>query len=106
VRGHRIASGLQTFKVKRTGKYPKLAVDRSVHVSEDGKLFFDGDAMTNPTPTPVRSAADLTWVEAKVTALPQPHAGDDARGATPPATRESPGDEPDTDWCGWQVRVA
>jgi protein-disulfide isomerase len=61
--------GFQTFKVKRTGKYPKLAVDRSVHVSDDGKVFFDGDAMTNPSPTPVRSAADLAWVEAKVSAL-------------------------------------
>ncbi len=61
--------GFQTFKIKRTGKYSKLAVDRSVHVSDDGKFFFDGDAMTNPTPTPVRSAADLAWVEAKVTAL-------------------------------------
>jgi protein-disulfide isomerase len=61
--------GFQTYKIKRTGKYPKLAVDRSVHVSDDGKVFFDGDAMTNPTPSPVRTAADLAWVEAKVSAL-------------------------------------
>ena len=61
--------GFQTFKIKRSGKYPKLAVDRSVHVSDDGKVFFDGDAMINPTPSPVRSAADLAWIEAKVTSL-------------------------------------
>jgi protein-disulfide isomerase len=61
--------GFQTYKIKRTGKYPKLAVDRNVHVSDDGKIFFDGDAMTNPTPTPIRSSADLAWIEAKISAL-------------------------------------
>ena len=61
--------GFQSFKIKRTGKYAKLAVDRTVHVSDDGKWYFDGDAMTNPTPTPVRSAADLGWLEGKVSAL-------------------------------------
>ncbi|HEY1252806.1 MAG TPA: thioredoxin domain-containing protein [Thermoanaerobaculia bacterium] len=61
--------GFQAFKIKRTGKYAKLAVDRTVNVSDDGKWYFDGDAMTNPTPTPVRSAADLAWLEGKVSAL-------------------------------------
>lgn len=51
--------GFQSFKIKRTGKYPKLAVDRAFHVSDDGKFFFEGDAMTNPTPTPVHTNTDL-----------------------------------------------
>jgi protein-disulfide isomerase len=61
--------GFQAFKVKRTGKYPKLAVDRTVHVSDDGKLYFDGEAMVNATPAPVRTAADLAWLETKVSNL-------------------------------------
>src|SRR5215471_6642832 len=42
--------GFQAFKIKRTGKYAKLAVDRTVNVSDDGKWYFDGDAMVNQTP--------------------------------------------------------
>jgi len=61
--------GFQSFKIKRTGKYAKLAVDRTVHVSDDGKWYFDGDAMVNQTPAPVRTAADLAWLEGKVSAL-------------------------------------
>ncbi|HEY2796317.1 MAG TPA: thioredoxin domain-containing protein [Thermoanaerobaculia bacterium] len=61
--------GFQSFKIKRTGKYAKLAVDRTVNVSDDGKWYFDGDAMVNQTPAPVRSAADLGWLEAKVSNL-------------------------------------
>jgi protein-disulfide isomerase len=61
--------GFQAFKIKRTGKYAKLAVDRTVNVSDDGKWYFDGDAMVNQAPTPVRSNADLGWLEAKVSNL-------------------------------------
>jgi protein-disulfide isomerase len=55
--------GFQGYKIKRTGKYPKLAVDKIVYVSDDGKWFFDGDTLTNPNPKPVASAADLSWME-------------------------------------------
>jgi protein-disulfide isomerase len=55
--------GFQGYKIKRTGKYPKLAADRIVYVSDDGKWFFDGDTLTNPSPKPVTSAADVAWIE-------------------------------------------
>ena len=55
--------GFQGYKVKRSGKYPKLAVERIVYVSDDGKWFFDGDTLTNPNPKAVTSAADLAWME-------------------------------------------
>ena len=61
--------GFQSYKIKRTGKYPKLAIDKTVHVTDDGKWFFDGEAMTNPAPTPVQRDADLAWLEARVAAL-------------------------------------
>ncbi len=57
--------GFQGYKVKRTGKYPKLAVEKIVYVSDDGKWFFDGDTLTNPSPKPVASAADLAWMEGR-----------------------------------------
>jgi protein-disulfide isomerase len=38
-------------------------------VSDDGKWFFDGDTVTNPNPQPVKSAADLQWIEQKSAAL-------------------------------------
>ena len=57
--------GFQGYKVKRTGKYPKLAVDRLVFISDDGKWFFDGDTLTNPSPKPVTSSADLAWMETR-----------------------------------------
>ncbi len=61
--------GFQGYKIKRTGKYPKLAVDQTVYVSDDGKWFFDGDNVANPNPRPVRSDADLAWIEARTQAL-------------------------------------
>jgi Thioredoxin len=61
--------GFQGYKIKRTGKYPKLAVDKTVWVSDDGKWFFDGDTVANPNPRPVRSDADLSWIEARSSAL-------------------------------------
>ena len=57
--------GFQGYKVKRTGKYPKLAAERIVYVSDDAKWFFDGDTLTNPSPKPVTSAADLAWMESR-----------------------------------------
>jgi protein-disulfide isomerase len=57
--------GFQGYKIKRTGKYPKLAVEKIVYVSDDGKWFFDGDTLTNPAPKPVTSAADLAWMESR-----------------------------------------
>lgn len=72
--------GFQGWKVKRTGKYAKLAVpspaasggpagDKIVYVSDDGKWFFDGDIVANPNPTPIRSDADLSWMAARMNAL-------------------------------------
>lgn len=61
--------GFQSFKIKRTGKYAKLAIDKTVYVSDDGKWFFDGDAIVNANATPVRTAADLAWLETKIGSL-------------------------------------
>jgi protein-disulfide isomerase len=61
--------GFQGWKYKRTGKYPKLAKEGTVYVSDDGKWFFDGDTAANPNPKPVKSAADLAWMEARATTL-------------------------------------
>ncbi|MEP6994104.1 MAG: thioredoxin domain-containing protein [Acidobacteriota bacterium] len=61
--------GFQAFKIKRSGKYPKLAIERTVHVSNDGKWFFDGDVTVNPAPAPIQNAADLAWLETKVSTL-------------------------------------
>ncbi len=61
--------GFQGYKVKRTGKYPKLAVERIIYVSDDGKWFFDGDTLSNPNPKPVGSAADLGWVESRTASV-------------------------------------
>lgn len=61
--------GFAAFRVKRTGRYEKLKADRVVYVSTDGKWFFAGDSFVNSTPRPVRTSADLDWVEAKVGGL-------------------------------------
>ncbi|HKD18861.1 MAG TPA: thioredoxin domain-containing protein [Thermoanaerobaculia bacterium] len=61
--------GFQGYKAKRTGKYPKLNMDVTVYVSDDGKWFFDGDPIANPNPKPVRSDADLAWIEARTSQL-------------------------------------
>jgi protein-disulfide isomerase len=56
--------GFQGYKLSRKGRYEKLDVDgRIVYVSLDRKWFFGGDTVANPQPRPVRSAADLDWVE-------------------------------------------
>jgi hypothetical protein len=61
--------GFQGYKVKRTGKYPKLAVERVVYVSDDGKWFFDGDTLSNPNPKPVGGASDLGWIESRTASV-------------------------------------
>ena len=61
--------GFQGYKVKRTGKYPKLALEKVVYVSEDGKWFFDGESVSNPNPRPVQTAADLAWLETRTQQL-------------------------------------
>ena len=61
--------GFQGYKIKRTGKYPKLAVDKTVYVSDDGKWFFDGDTVVNPNPKAVQSDADLAWIETRTSTL-------------------------------------
>ena len=62
-------AGFQSYKVKRTGKYAKLNVDKTVWVSEDGKWFFDGEMLTNPSPKPVQTAMDLQWLEKRTSDL-------------------------------------
>lgn len=61
--------GMQGYKVRRKGRYEKLNVDRVFYVSDDGKLFFGGESAVNPSPRPVRSAADLGWVSDKFSAI-------------------------------------
>jgi protein-disulfide isomerase len=58
-----VLPGFQGYKVVRKGRYEKLNVDKVVYVSLDRKWFFAGDAITNPKPRPVKSAADLEWIE-------------------------------------------
>ncbi len=55
--------GFLGYKVVRTGRYEKLAVNKIVYVSIDRKWFFAGDSIVNPSPRPVGSAADLGWIE-------------------------------------------
>jgi protein-disulfide isomerase len=62
-------SGFQSYKFKRTGKYERLNVEKVVYVSDDGKWFFAGDTVPNPSPRPVRTAQDLAWLEDKLTKL-------------------------------------
>ncbi|HEV2064830.1 MAG TPA: DsbA family protein [Thermoanaerobaculia bacterium] len=59
--------GFQGYKLVRTGRYEKLAVDRLVYVSIDRKWFFAGDSIVNPSSRPVTGPADLDWVEARYT---------------------------------------
>jgi protein-disulfide isomerase len=59
----------QGYKVTRKGHYEKLNIERVMFVSLDGKWFFGGDSFINPNPRPVRTAADLDWVEARFSKL-------------------------------------
>jgi len=59
-------SGFTAFKVKRTGRYEKLNMERLVYVSDDGKWFFAGDTLVNAAPRPVRGPQDIAWIEEKL----------------------------------------
>lgn len=61
--------GFQAYRLKRTGRYEKLTADRVVFVSDDGHWFYAGDSMANADGRPVRSPADLEWLDAKFTTL-------------------------------------
>jgi len=61
--------GFDAFRVQRKGRYEKLNVDKTVYVSTDGKWFFAGDMVPNTAPRPVRSQADLEWLDTKFTNL-------------------------------------
>jgi protein-disulfide isomerase len=61
--------GFQSFKVKRTGRYEKLKMDRLVYVSDDGKWFFAGDTLVNTAPRPVRGPQDVAWIDEKLGAV-------------------------------------
>jgi hypothetical protein len=65
-RSNESLAGFLAFKVKRTGKYEKLKLDRVAYVSEDGKWFFAGDTLTNSAPRPVKSSQDLAWLDEKL----------------------------------------
>jgi len=64
-----ILPGFQSYKVKRTGRYEKLKMDRLVYVSDDGKWFFAGDTLVNPAPRPVRGPQDVAWIDEKLGAV-------------------------------------
>ena len=59
-------TGFRAYHVKRKGRYEKLNVEKTVYVSDDGKWFFAGDTSENTAPRPVRSGADLDWLEARL----------------------------------------
>jgi protein-disulfide isomerase len=59
-------TGFQAYKVKRTGRYEKLNMERVVYVSDDGKWFFGGDTMVNTAPRPVRGPQDIAWIDEKL----------------------------------------
>lgn len=61
--------GFQSYKVKRTGRYEKLKMDRLVYISDDGKWFFAGDTLANTAPRPVRGPQDVAWIDEKLGAV-------------------------------------
>jgi protein-disulfide isomerase len=61
--------GFRAYKVNRTGRYPKLKLDKVVFLSEDGKWFFAGDTLPNVDPKPVRTSEDLNWLSTYLTNL-------------------------------------
>ena len=62
-------SGFRAYKVKRTGRYEKLKLDKVVFLSDDGKWFFAGDTLPNVDPKPVRTNEDLSWLSTYLTNL-------------------------------------
>ena len=59
--------GFQGYKARRTGKYEKLNVERTVYVSTDGKWFFAGETMKNTEAKP--PAGDLGWIDRNLNQL-------------------------------------
>jgi protein-disulfide isomerase len=53
--------GFQGYRVRRTGKYEKLNVDRTVFVSRDGKWFFGGETIKNTEAAKV--PGNYSWLE-------------------------------------------
>jgi len=72
-RSTEVLPGFQSFKVKRTGRYEKLKVDRLVYVSDDGKWFFAGDTLASTAPRPVRGPQDVAWIDEKLGAVFRSH---------------------------------
>jgi hypothetical protein len=68
-RSTEVLPGFQSFKVKRTGRYEKLKVDRLVYVSNDARWFFAGDTLANTAPRPVRGPQDVAWIDEKLGAV-------------------------------------
>ena len=68
-RSTEVLPGFQAFKVKRTGRYEKLKVDRVFYVSDDAKWFFAGDTLANTAPRPVRGPQDIAWIDEKLGAV-------------------------------------
>ena len=68
-RSTEVLPGFQAYKVKRTGRYEKLKVDRVFYVSDDGKWFFAGDTLANTAPRPVRGPQDVAWIDEKLGAV-------------------------------------
>jgi protein-disulfide isomerase len=62
-------TGFQSYKVKRTGRYEKLKMDRLVYISNDGKWFFAGDTLVNTAPRPVHGPQDVAWIDEKLGAV-------------------------------------
>jgi protein-disulfide isomerase len=79
----------QSWRIRRTGKYEKLKVDRVVQVSRDGKWFFGGESIVNPSPRPPRSEGDLDWIREKI--------------ASAYRTRARVSFSPEKDAAGWKA---
>jgi protein-disulfide isomerase len=61
--------GFQGYRVRRTGKYEKLNVDRVVFLSRDGKWFFGGETAKNTESG--KAPGDLSWLERSLNKLYQ-----------------------------------
>jgi len=61
--------GFQGYKVRRTGRYEKLKVDRVVFVSRDAKWFFAGETLKKKETAPMVNEADLSWLETQLNGL-------------------------------------
>jgi protein-disulfide isomerase len=68
-RSTEVLPDFQSFKVKRTGRYEKLKVDRLFYVSNDARWIFAGDTLANTAPRPVRGPQDVAWIDEKLGAV-------------------------------------